>query len=388
MNDLEENLLSIVYSFLLPVDIARLSSVNKYYFEGNEVLSKYVWQMFIADKWGVNPTVVQTQLSKFSAAQLRKLFPYCSQVIQGIYSSDADIRMDPTSGTVAEFVGRVGESNRSIRGSHHFPSLPQLEVLKPKKATVIESMISFASFLAEKYLIDCIYHDPPVQKAPTFDEYDRSLAVISHSTPFVSSVAKDGSAEFYVKPRFVSYYEVEICPPTVPSHRSVHDLEVLAAAVEAGIPGTELVRSECVAVGLATKSFMKNKRLPGWDALSYGYHGDDGGIFHGQGRQLCNYGPRYGCNDVVGCGLNYRDSTIFFTLNGKMLGTAFSDAIVQEELYPTVGIDSNCSVHFNFGTKPFKFNLEGHLEDILVEGDSPVTHWGDPPATDDTVVDA
>ena len=230
-------------------------------------------------------------------------------------------------------------------------------------------MMTFASRFAEKYILDCVLHE---LSSESESENDLDSPLRSHSAPFVVKISP-AVTEYYVKPRFISYYEVEIRASVMRRHddNSNTSLPSLLQHIQqheqqqqgAGITETaEAEGFECVAIGLATKSFMKNKRLPGWDSESYGYHGDDGAIFHGQGRQLSEFGPRYGCNDVIGCGLNHRDASIFFTLNGKMLGTAFTGVSTDKELYPTVGIDSNCSVHFNFGMKPFQFSLVEYLE--------------------------
>ena len=109
---------------------------------------------------------------------------------------------------------------------------------------------------------------------------------------------------------------------------------------------------DCVSVGLATSSFPLVGKQPGWDRRSYGYHGDDGAVFHGSGVGGKNYGPTFGVGDVVGCGLDYRDGSVFFTKNGRFLGVhpATLSAPGEEhngllgEWYGVVGLDSGSVV--------------------------------------------
>jgi hypothetical protein len=60
-------------------------------------------------------------------------------------------------------------------------------------------------------------------------------------------------------------------------------------------------------------------RIPGWEPDSYAYHGDDGQIFSNTTSGK-SYGPKFGTLDVIGCGINFRTNTAFFTKNGHMLG--------------------------------------------------------------------
>jgi hypothetical protein len=60
-------------------------------------------------------------------------------------------------------------------------------------------------------------------------------------------------------------------------------------------------------------------RIPGWEPDSYAYHGDDGQIFSNTTSGK-SYGPKFGTLDVIGCGINFRTNTAFFTKNGRMLG--------------------------------------------------------------------
>ncbi|CAG8468239.1 2300_t:CDS:2 [Dentiscutata heterogama] len=61
------------------------------------------------------------------------------------------------------------------------------------------------------------------------------------------------------------------------------------------------------------------RQLPGWFPGSYGYHGDDGNIFHSQFNGM-PYSTSYGKGDIVGCCIDYKIRSIFFTKNGINLG--------------------------------------------------------------------
>jgi hypothetical protein len=102
--------------------------------------------------------------------------------------------------------------------------------------------------------------------------------------------------------------------------------------------------------------------LPGWDKLSYGYHGDDGNAFCGSGTGQV-YGPTFTTGDVIGCGLNLIEGSCFYTKNGHNLGTAFTDMPTQ--LYPTVGLQTPGEIiDANFGQEPFVFDIEGEMKGI------------------------
>uniref|UniRef100_A0A914WF27 Ran-binding protein 10 n=1 Tax=Plectus sambesii TaxID=2011161 RepID=A0A914WF27_9BILA len=120
-------------------------------------------------------------------------------------------------------------------------------------------------------------------------------------------------------------------------------------------------RDGYMGIGLSEKEVSLN-RLPGWDRNSYGYHADDGNFFSSSGNGT-QYGPTFTTNDVVGCGYNLIDNSIFYTKNGQNLGVAFHDVPSTEELYPTVGLQTPGEiVDTNFGQKPFVFNIQDEIK--------------------------
>jgi len=104
-------------------------------------------------------------------------------------------------------------------------------------------------------------------------------------------------------------------------------------------------------------------RIPGWEPDSYAYHGDDGQVFSNTTSGKA-YGPKFGTLDVVGCGINFRTNTAFFTKNGHMLGTAFRDLKPNMQYFPTVGMKKpNETVRANFGQEPFAFDIDKMFQD-------------------------
>lgn len=106
---------------------------------------------------------------------------------------------------------------------------------------------------------------------------------------------------------------------------------------------------------------VKLEKMPGWESGSYAYHGDDGLLFRQTGLEGNPYGPKYGTGDVIGCCWDLVDNEVFFTKNGKHLGTAFTD--LSGVLYPTVGMQSMSGcIKSNFGGEPFTFDIESYAQ--------------------------
>jgi len=131
-------------------------------------------------------------------------------------------------------------------------------------------------------------------------------------------------------------------------------------------------RDGYMGIGLSMQQVSTN-RLPGWDKLSYGYHGDDGNAFCGSGTGTV-YGPTFTTGDVIGCGLNLIEGSCFYTKNGHHLGTAFNDMPAQ--LFPTVGLQTPGEIiDANFGQEPFLFDIEGEMQEIRSRIHKTVEHF-------------
>jgi hypothetical protein len=179
-----------------------------------------------------------------------------------------------------------------------------------------------------------------------------------HKTVFqpfvVPFLNKQGDLSFI--PRLVSYYEIQI------THSQGHPAFGTSGdeTKEEHDPEKCIWDTECIAIGLASSEFPLKDTMPGWKPDSLAYHSDDGSAWASRQRR-CAYAPKFGVGDVVGCGIDYRIGTVFYTLNGNFLGHAsvISDAALQSvDWYPTIGLDSHDFVQCNFGfAEPFSFDL-------------------------------
>lgn len=74
-----------------------------------------------------------------------------------------------------------------------------------------------------------------------------------------------------------------------------------------------------IGIGFSSRN-VPLSRLPGWEPESWAYHADDGHSFccSSSGK---HYGPPFNAGDIIGCGINFRTNSAFFTKNGDHLGT-------------------------------------------------------------------
>ncbi|RZC62677.1 hypothetical protein C5167_024420 [Papaver somniferum] len=114
-----------------------------------------------------------------------------------------------------------------------------------------------------------------------------------------------------------------------------------------------------IAIGFSSENF-KMRRQPGWEANSFGYHGDDGLLYRGHGKGE-SFGPTFTAGDTVGGGINYASQELFFTKNGELIGTVYKD--VKGPLYPTIAVHSQNEEYACF---PLLIDLSSSLHDIAV----------------------
>ena len=83
-------------------------------------------------------------------------------------------------------------------------------------------------------------------------------------------------------------------------------------------PISYTIHRSSIGIGFSTKT-VPLSRLPGWEPESWAYHGDDGKSYCCQLSGKI-YGPPFTAGDIIGCGVNFRTGSAFFTKNGDPLG--------------------------------------------------------------------
>ena len=90
----------------------------------------------------------------------------------------------------------------------------------------------------------------------------------------------------------------------------------------------------------------------------YGFSGHDGRVANH--IEAKSYNKPFGKDDVIGCGVNFIDGTIFFTKNGTYLGDAYTD-ILNFSVTPAIALRPGNSVRTNFGIyEEFVFDIVGY----------------------------
>ncbi|WVQ94295.1 hypothetical protein IAU59_001374 [Kwoniella sp. CBS 9459] len=155
------------------------------------------------------------------------------------------------------------------------------------------------------------------------------------------------------------------CNPTNRDEDATALLTTTPAPLAAGVYYYEAEVLDKGVEGFMSVGWMKKgtnlRRLVGWDVGSWGWHGDDGRSFEGQGRGE-PFSETWSTGDTVGCGIDFTTGRGFFTKNGKMMGHRFSK--MTAGLHPAIGLRSvgeSIAVNFN---GPFMFDIDGYVRSI------------------------
>lgn len=272
--------------------------------------------------------------------------------------------------SVVQFTSVVGTGDRCIRSDVPFPPLQIMTTRKFPHLGLFAHIAKVRGKVPRKSLSASTTF--PLQEM--FKRGKKYLS-LSHIKPFVSpnvtkveDIEKNGRKEriytINVSPRLIAYFEVTLIPrdevqepkPSLPIRQEAVSHSSSLDAFEPSLS------NDCVAIGVSNHFFNTSGKMPGWDIHSYGFHGDDGGLFHAGGMMVRSYGPKFGVGDTVGCGINYSNQGIFFTLNGRFLGYGWTEIDMSDPLYPTIGIDTHTPIESNFGSSPFAYNISSFLE--------------------------
>mmetsp|Transcript_4784 Transcript_4784/g.10103 ORF Transcript_4784/g.10103 Transcript_4784/m.10103 type:complete len:683 (+) Transcript_4784:265-2313(+) len=270
----------------------------------------------------------------------------------GEYVAEANLFESIVQTRVLQFSHEVGVGDRCVRSNNPFPFICKNDILSQ---SYMQGLFSRGMSMLGMTMIKP-FVTPIVSKVDRIKKFDTE---------------KNGPyrVEVDLTPRLVAYFEVSIFQrdkSQEPLIKSEND-NLLGQVTRPpdNVDHIFVHESDCVAVGISSEHFCTSNKMPGWDLHSYGYHGDDGGIFHASGEMIRNFGPAFGVGDTIGCGIDYTRQSVFFTLNGHFLGYAFQEIDLTSKFFPTVGIDSNCPFQCNFGESPFVFDLKPFSDKYL-----------------------
>lgn len=154
--------------------------------------------------------------------------------------------------------------------------------------------------------------------------------------------------------------------------RGRDDTEAAAIRADASIPPHHLPlfyfevrvvhrgRDGYLSLGLMTARSPLDK-LVGWETESLGYHGDDGFLFRGNSGQGDEFGPEWGQDDTVGCGVDFVDQRAFFVKNGVLVNYCDLPKVGGAPWYPAMGLRTPGErLKLNF-LGPFEYDILAHL---------------------------
>ena len=121
-----------------------------------------------------------------------------------------------------------------------------------------------------------------------------------------------------------------------------------------------------ILIGLGEKDITEKGLSLGSTTRSYGYHSKGKSL---NNKKINKYGEVYSNGDIIGCGVDLENKSIFFTKNGKFLDYAFKEINFEfgkGYLYPSVCLHSlRSEIAINFGKDNFKFDIKKYYENNL-----------------------
>ena len=121
-------------------------------------------------------------------------------------------------------------------------------------------------------------------------------------------------------------------------------------------------------IGIGEKNLTEKCIQLGLTTFSFGYH-SKGKSYNNKKNN--KYGETFAKGDIIGCGVDFIDKSIFYTKNGKFLDYAFKEInfeLNKDLFYPSICMHSlNIEIQLNFGKEDFKFDINNYYENILIK---------------------
>ena len=117
------------------------------------------------------------------------------------------------------------------------------------------------------------------------------------------------------------------------------------------------------AVGIGVGAFDNRLHgMPGWTARSFGYHSDDGNLFHQSSYVGLCFGPTCMEGDIMGCGIDFEDFAgyvrLWFTKNSTMVGAPVRAKMPPKGFYGLIGILGAAGKYLGHSQQKAPFSLQ------------------------------
>eukprot|EP01129_Flabellula_baltica_P004387 TRINITY_DN1520_c0_g3_i2.p1 TRINITY_DN1520_c0_g3~~TRINITY_DN1520_c0_g3_i2.p1 ORF type:complete len:1020 (+),score=229.46 TRINITY_DN1520_c0_g3_i2:61-3060(+) len=109
-------------------------------------------------------------------------------------------------------------------------------------------------------------------------------------------------------------------------------------------------------IALVPTTFSNFRDHPVWQSTGFGYIGETGKIFCS--GSIKRFGPVLRQGDTAGIGINYSTHEVFFTVNGKFIGSV-SDSSGDDPYKLMIVLQPHNRARVNFGREPFLYKF-GH----------------------------